>query len=192
PKVRRFAREDPAASLRLVTSDITTLPFPDASFDVAVAVHIFHLVDGWQQAVREALRVLRPGGFLLHCWDMHGDSSLNIVAATWLKFVAELGGNAQRVGATSPKMVSTWLREQGLPVEELSIAHWETTTSPRQALERISSRLWSRTWQMSDEIFTASVQRLTAWASDYFGDEDMDTPQTLTNQFVVHRTQIAK
>ncbi|MEO7022418.1 MAG: methyltransferase domain-containing protein [Ktedonobacteraceae bacterium] len=194
--VRRFARADPAASLRLVTSDITALPFADASFDVAVAVHIFHLVDGWQQAVRESLRVLRPGGVLLHCWDKHDDSSLDsvtdVVTKTWLKIIEELGGSAHRVGTESPKAVSTWLREQGLPVEELSIARWETTATPRRALERITSRLWSRTWLVPDEIFATSVQRLNAWAFDYFGAEQMDTPHTHTNQFVVHRTQIAQ
>lgn len=189
--VRRFARVDPTASLRLVTSDITTLPFADASFDVAVAVHIFHLVDGWQQAVRESLRVLRPGGLLLHCWDEHGDTSLHVVTRTWVKIVEELGGNAQRVGPASPKLVSAWLREQGLSVEELSVARWEATTTPRRALERITSRLWSRTWLIPDEIFTASVQRLTAWTLDHFGAEHMDTPHTRIDQFVVHRTQIA-
>lgn len=190
--VRRFAHLDPTASLRLVTSDITSLPFTDASFDVAVAVHIFHLVDGWQQAVREVLRVLRPGGMLLHCWDMNDDGSLRIVMDTWTKFVEELGGNTQRVGPASPKQVSAWLREQGLPVEELSIASWKTTTTPRRAVERITSRLWSRTWLISDEIFATSAQRLTAWALDYFGAEHMDTPHTRMNQFVVHCTRLAQ
>lgn len=187
--VRRFARVDPAASLRLVTSDITALPFPDASFDVAVAVHIFHLVDGWQQAVRESLRVLRPGGCLLHCWDEHDDASLNVVTEMWMKFVEGLGGSTNRIGPESPRMVSDWLREQGLPAEELSIARWETVGTPRQAVERITSRLWSRTWLVPDEIFAASVQRLEAWALDYFGPGHMDTPHMRVNQFVVHQTR---
>ena len=187
--VRRFTRVDPAASLRLVTSDITALPFPDASFDVAIAVHVFHLVDGWQQAARESLRVLRPGGLLLHCWDEHDDTSLHGVTETWIKLVEELGGNAHRVGPESPRMVSDWLREQGLPVEELSIARWESISTPRRAVERITSRLWSRTWLVPDDIFQASVQRLEAWAQAHFGPEHMDTPHTRINQFVVHRTR---
>lgn len=189
--VSRFTSVDPAASLRLVRSDITTLPFPDASFDVAVAVHIFHLVDGWQQAVREALRVLRPGGLLLHCWDDHDDTSLEAIAGTWIDIVEELGGNARRVGPESPRVVSTWLREQGLPVEELSLVRWETTTTPRRAVERIGSRLWSRTWLVPDDIFATSIQRLTAWATDHFGAERMDTPHTRVSQFVAHRTQLS-
>ncbi len=188
--VRRFAHIDPAASLRLVTSDITTLPFPDASFDVAIAVHIFHLVDGWQQAVRECLRVLRSGGLLLHCWDEYDDSLQNSVIETWIKLVEELGGNAHRLGTERPRMVSDWLREQGLPVEELSLARWETVSTPRRALERITSRLWSRTWLVPDEIFQASVQQLEAWAQAHFSPEQMDTPHTHISQFVAHRTRV--
>ena len=187
--VRRFARVDPTASLRLVTSDITALPFPDASFNTAVAVHIFHLVDGWQQAVNEALRVLQPGGYLLHCWDEHDDASLNSVIETWITIVEELGGSANRVGTESPRSVSEWLREQGLPVEELSLVRWETVATPRRAVERISSRLWSRTWLVPDAIFAASVERLEAWALVHFGAEHMDTPHVRINQFVVHRAQ---
>lgn len=188
--VRRFARVDPAASLRLVTSDITTLPFPNASFDAAIAVHIFHLVDGWQQAVREALRVLRPGGYLLHCWDEHDDTALNSVTEVWLKIVEGLGGSVSRPGAASHRMVSAWLREQGLPVEELSLVRWESTTTPRRALQRITSRLWSRTWLLPDDIFQSSVQQLEAWALNHFGEAHMDTQHTRINQFIVHRTQV--
>src|ERR1700730_2705394 len=69
PTVHRFIHSDPTGSMRLAFSDMTALPFRDASFDVVVAVHVFHLVGDWRQAVREVLRVLRPGGVLLHCWD---------------------------------------------------------------------------------------------------------------------------
>jgi ubiquinone/menaquinone biosynthesis C-methylase UbiE len=189
-QVRRFSQIDPTASLRLVTSDITALPFADASFDVAVAVHIFHLVDGWQQSVREILRVLRPGGLFLHCWDEYDDASLAVVTMKWIEFVEALGGDSHRVGAESPRTVSALLRAQGLPVEEISVVAWESTSTPRRAIERISSRLWSRTWLVPDEIFLTSIQRLEAWALEHFGADRMDVPHTRMNRFVVHKTCI--
>jgi len=50
--------------VELHQADITALPFGDAAFDLVVAVHVLHLVDDWRAALREARRVLRPGGEL--------------------------------------------------------------------------------------------------------------------------------
>ncbi len=45
-----------------VLADATRLPFADHLFDAAVAVHVFHLISAWQQALDELARVLRPDG----------------------------------------------------------------------------------------------------------------------------------
>ncbi|HXX78752.1 MAG TPA: class I SAM-dependent methyltransferase [Ktedonobacteraceae bacterium] len=62
--VLRFNNSTKNASMRLVLSDMTALPFRDSSFDVVLAVHVFQLVDGWQQALHEVLRVIQPTGKL--------------------------------------------------------------------------------------------------------------------------------
>jgi SAM-dependent methyltransferase len=52
----------------LETIDMTKLPFPDASFDLATAslsIHNVPTAQGRASAVREAVRVLKPGGRLL-------------------------------------------------------------------------------------------------------------------------------
>ena len=59
--LHRFTLNAPQATMRLALSDMTNLPFLAGSFDVVIAVHVFHLVEGWQKAVQEVLRVLRPG-----------------------------------------------------------------------------------------------------------------------------------
>jgi arsenite methyltransferase len=54
--------------VELHTGDMTSLPFPDVSFDVvtsALAIHNIPTAEGRTAAVTEALRVLRPGGQLL-------------------------------------------------------------------------------------------------------------------------------
>jgi GT2 family glycosyltransferase/SAM-dependent methyltransferase len=52
-------------AVRFVCGDATDLPFPDESFDAVTMFDLLeHVIDD-RQAVREAFRVLRPGGFLL-------------------------------------------------------------------------------------------------------------------------------
>ena len=54
--------------------DVLALPFPDASFDLAIAITVLCLVSDPQRAVRELARVLVPGGRLvigdLHRWSL--------------------------------------------------------------------------------------------------------------------------
>ncbi|MFI5783642.1 class I SAM-dependent methyltransferase [Nocardia sp. NPDC051570] len=62
------AAETVADRIELHTGDMTALPFPDHSFDVVVsslAIHNIKSPEGRAAAVRESLRVLRPGGHLL-------------------------------------------------------------------------------------------------------------------------------
>lgn len=50
--------------LELHQGDAGTLPWPDASFDAVAAAHMFFFVAEPDRMLREALRVLRPGGCL--------------------------------------------------------------------------------------------------------------------------------
>jgi ubiquinone/menaquinone biosynthesis C-methylase UbiE len=187
--VRRFREAVKHASMRLVLSDMTALPFHDASFDVVLAVHVFHLVDGWQQAVCEVLRVLRPGGAFLHCWDEFARVEKWPVGETWGKIVHELGGVVKRPGASARSEVTVWLKEQGLQPQELPVVKWEVTQTPREAVEQVTRRMWSSTWVVSDDIFAASIVRLESWAKDYFG-ADMDTQFKGVRQFVICKTEV--
>jgi SAM-dependent methyltransferase len=49
----------------LIEGDIRALPFPDAAFDVVVAVTVLCFVPDAGRAVREMARVLKPGGRLV-------------------------------------------------------------------------------------------------------------------------------
>ena len=112
--VSRYRNRARSASMRLVLSDMTALPFRNASFDVVLAVHVFQLVDGWQQALLEVMRVIRPGGVFLHCWDEFVNVDAWPVGETWGKIVRELGGDIKRPGVEERSNVTAWLKEHGL------------------------------------------------------------------------------
>jgi ubiquinone/menaquinone biosynthesis C-methylase UbiE len=174
--------------LELVVADMTALPFPDATFDVVVAVHVFHLVRAWRQAVEEALRVLQPGGVFVHCWDEHLTPGGESMQERWVGIVRELGSEVGIVGAERRGLVTDYLRERGLSVEALRTVIWETQESPRDAFEYIARRIWSRTWLVPDEVFAASMQRLESWATNRYGTA-YTTPRPQSHQFIISRAR---
>src|SRR5689334_15240561 len=78
-KLEQKLTEDPAKAnfrYKLQQGDVTSLPFPDNSFDVIITVHVLHLIDNWQEAINEARRVLRkPGGKFILGYDDISSSS---------------------------------------------------------------------------------------------------------------------
>ncbi len=178
----------PPIPLQLMVADMTALPFAEASFDVVVAVHVFHLVRAWRQAVEEALRVLRPGGVFLHCWDEHLTPGVESVQERWVEVVRELGSEVATIGVERRALVTEYLRERGFTVETLRTVTWETAESPRDAFEYIARRIPSRTWLVPDDVFAASIQRLENWATNRYG-ADYTTPRQVGFQFIINRAR---
>ncbi|GAC1400717.1 MAG: class I SAM-dependent methyltransferase [Ktedonobacteraceae bacterium] len=187
--VRRYTNPEQSASLRLVMSDITNLPFHNVSFDSAVAVHIFHLVDGWQRAIQEVLRVLRPGGAFLHCWDEHGKLDVQDISEEWQKILTSLGGKMRRPGASSVHFVTEWLTTRGLQTQKIQAVNWERSVTPRQIIENITQRLWSNTWSIPNSIFGPASARLTVWANERYGT-DIDKPRIQDCRFIISKTVV--
>jgi len=69
----RLLQNSTNARVDVCLADATMLPFRDASFDAAIAVHVLHLIPRWRDAVDQLMRVVKPGG----------------------KFLAERGGRAE-------------------------------------------------------------------------------------------------
>lgn len=69
-----FARTRPAARLaRFHQGDAMALPFPDASFDVAVMALVIFFVPDPAKGLSEMARVVRPGGTMAaYAWDLFG------------------------------------------------------------------------------------------------------------------------
>ena len=59
---REGAAERKIANVRFVRGDVSELPFPDASFDVATSRYSAHHYHQPERVLRELARVLRPGG----------------------------------------------------------------------------------------------------------------------------------
>lgn len=168
----------PDAVFGLFQADATHLPFATASFDVVLAVHVLHLVDGWQAAVQEVRRVLRPGGRLVlagdeSAFDRSGppanpDQPLPAQAQyAWSAILADLGyetTTGQPGVRNSDPALHAHLAELGATVRTVKVAEYERQpTSARTVVERYRQRIYSSNWAIPDQIYAEAIRRLDAW-----------------------------
>jgi ubiquinone/menaquinone biosynthesis C-methylase UbiE len=177
---------DPARAwgqLNTELAEVTALPFPDASCDAVVCVHVLHLVAEWRRALDEALRVLRPAGAFLLGQDTRLTSDLQWrMQGEWMRIVRELGHEPPAYQGAVYEMVVAELRGRGLTVEEHLLATWDIEQTPRETLAWVCERLWSRTWLVPDDLFAESTRRLRQWAEREFRGR-LDTPRRSSASF---------
>lgn len=183
------AETTPGGSLGADEGNFTALPYPSASFDAVVAVHVLHLVAEWQRTLDEVLRVLHPTGVFLLGQDRRPGSSLIEVQQRWEAIVGELGYEVRRPGAQFDAVVEE-LRARRLQVHLLVPVTWTVRRTPRWLLGEIGSRSSSATWSVPDDIFAESLVRLEAWARERFAGR-LDEPVDERVEFDVARTTMA-
>lgn len=54
------------SNLKFKVVDAVNLPFEDNSFDVIISFGVLHHIEGWQKALSEISRVLKPGGYVVY------------------------------------------------------------------------------------------------------------------------------
>jgi SAM-dependent methyltransferase len=85
------AAEAVADRVTVETGDITTLPFPDASFDAIVSMIVIHNIpsrEGRDRALRELARVLKPGGRMVLYDLLHTTRYAQVLREAGLKVEA--------------------------------------------------------------------------------------------------------
>ncbi len=183
----------------LVEGDITALPFPDAAFDVAVAVHIFHLVSPWETALDEVVRVLRRPAVFLLCGNEHVPPDDVDVDAVWGRIRAE---ELARYEGHTPAPVAVMsrrpgredvidaLRHRGFVVDAVPPVEWQEMRTPLDDVERITTRVLSNTWTMPDDAFAAAASRLRDWAMTTYGAR-LSELRPVTHRFTITRTRLS-
>jgi SAM-dependent methyltransferase len=176
---------------RLHLGDITELPFADAAFDVAIMVHILHLVDDWQKALREARRVLAPGGCLLIAHGSRAGADTEPapperVTNKWMQIRRELG-NDRPAGRSNiwggDERVAAYLQSLGAQTERVRLTLVASPPiSPRAVAERMKARSFSSDWETPDDLHAEAVRRLEQWMAAEIPQPD--EPAAITGDFV--------
>lgn len=140
-----FERTDDKANARLerVEGTATELPFADASYDAVLSLEMMeHLpAEVRAPALREMLRVLRPGGRLIVTFPA-GETAARLDA--WLN-----AAYRRRHGRDHPWAVEHL--ENGLPDPD-EIARLAASLHPRRV--RLRRHAWAPAWQLQQLLFS--------------------------------------
>lgn len=142
----------------LSEADARVLPFADASFDAVVAVHIFHLIPNWQQALIELKRVLKPEGVLLHGWNRQDDS--HVMQQFWQRTE---NNTASVSGGLSFDRRNTFLTEVGWSLLGEGQFAYTFDRAPIEYVNDIRNRISSRYWSMNDDEVVAKASELESF-----------------------------
>lgn len=175
-------------TLTVIQGDITHLPLDTGSQDVVIAVHVFHLIKEWRQALDEALRVLRPDGFFIHGGNVSperlaGQGDYGNIRAKWAQLVREMG-------ATTSTRYAEWydlheaLTERGARIAVYRVASWTREFRPIDLIEAMRRRTFSASWSVPDEVVEPVHRKLLTWAEEHYGD--LTTPISEEEEFLLN------
>ena len=166
----------PADGVTTVTGDVTSLPFPDASFDALFASALLQHVPDPLAVLREALRVARPGA-VIGVVDADWDGELVYPTNAVLRRSTEIAQKLRE--GTSPfvgKQLRHLLTKAGFVNAEASArvihhgtaeetASFGTFTAALFRYPAVVSRVVSEGWATADELEEMSLA-WTAWGEN--------------------------
>lgn len=155
----------------LAQADANHLPFADGLFDCIYAVHVYHLVANWQDALRQALRVLTRGGTLLISYHVRRNDSPNRRLRDKLaELIQPFGIDTRRPGAQTSEELKAELDTLAGGSRIVHVATWQETSTVAQTLDDLAARIFSETWAIPPDVMAKVMPSLRAWAQQEFGD----------------------
>jgi SAM-dependent methyltransferase len=170
PMLRRLRAKRTSEPLDVVEGDITRLPFPSHTFDAAVAVHIFHLVPGWRDAIRELARVLRPGARLILAAGGNYHGAFAKLWDIWETVVGKESTSQTDIGISRDKLWTFPLDEGWQLAGEKQTFEYEYALAPAAFLDALQRRVWSRCWRLTEDEFVPAVAAVRAAIDKQFDD----------------------
>lgn len=159
--------------------DATRLPFADGAFDAVVAVHIFHLIPAWSDALREVRRVLRPNAPLLHGWNAR--LAQDGLQAAWDQATDEI---VTVNGRVSTDWRRNFLAESGWrELGGLQTYAYTVQRTPQEFYDSMAQRYFSSTWRMSDAELERGLAAVRGYIASHYTDPTQ--PEMLNSSFHV-------
>jgi len=158
-------------SWRLVQANVTALPFPPNSFDLALTASVLYLVPDWPRALTELWRVLRPDGSYVAITEASvSNAALSAFDAKW----RELLGETRDQGANIPipdAATTRWFAARGATINEARVANWRRERTIGETLASYSEQVRPLYPSLSTTDFAAAMALLAAWAARTFATD---------------------
>jgi len=184
---RMLARmQEKFPSARIARADASQLPFPANHFDAVMTVHVLHLIPPWREALHEFRRVLVPGGVYLNVrtWEPVGISIRGQMRDFWRGWLEAQGVDARPTGLRDDQEFRSDLENLGAKLTNVEVVRYPLPLTLREELEHFASRTNSNTWEIPDDIYSASLEELRAWVDREYGN--LDQPRSDEVRFVIN------
>ena len=161
---------------------ILKLPFADDTFDAVITTNVLHQIDCWRCALREAARVLKPGGVFIIGRDiLDADSIASKLRTASRIMTAGINPDMMPTDAAGPTLFEFIGKLGGKPGEEITGCSWTEEESGRDILQRMRNRTHNETWSLDDDTLNELMEEIEPWAQEEF--DDLDTRETIHWQF---------
>ncbi len=162
--------------VHICLADATSLPFGDNSFGGAYAIHVLHLIASWPDAVREMVRVTRPGGALV--FDVGSADPrrrggwVGAVRELEQRFIAEAGIERRHPGITAIDDLDAVLAESDAPGHDLPPVAGSYHLPLSVILALFENGAFAFTWSVDEATRRSAAAAVRPWAERRFGDLD--------------------
>jgi len=169
-KLPEKLKHQPSLPIAFQKADVTHLPFSDDTFDIAVAVHVFHLVRDWEKAMEEVFRVLRPEAPLVFLYTGTG-SEIPDIKTRYRELCAAGGYPARHIGMQNAAELDNYIASIGRRIERLR-DRWRWTSRVRldKALADMKSRFYSMTNLVPDDVHLEAIGKLERELTEQYGN----------------------
>ncbi len=163
------ARAVPRVSCAACRADARALPFPTGSFDLVYWVHVLHLIPQWRAVLDEALRVVRPRGFLLDV-STEGGRSIPALSRQYERVARGLGIRTRRRGVRRRQTILRYLEGRGgRAFPKVHRWDWVERVSVGEALGYLDARVYSSLRDIPLPTHRTIMRRLRPWAREHLG-----------------------
>lgn len=151
----------------LVTGDATCLPLADDSVGGALAVHVLHLIPMWPLAVKELIRVVRPGGAIVV--DL-GRATRGPFRELLSEFSRAAGIPERHRGVNDPSDLDGILRAAGAEAKVFDTIVESRSATYAKTIAALEAGTYSVTWSADEATRRAAAQETRRWATRSLGD----------------------